>query len=229
LVNISIIIPTYNERENIAILVKDIRDQLVGYDYEIIIVDDNSPDGTGIIADKLAEKYRNIKVLHRPCKMGLASAIIDGLGKAEGDIISVLDADLQHPPSLLPKMIEGIKKGKDIVVASRYTLGGKIEGWSPQRRIVSKIAIALAHFLLPKTRKVKDPVSGYFSFKRSVITERIKPLGYKFLLEVLTEGKYDAVSEVPFTFKPRLRGKSKLGSKTVCDYIRQILHLSLKF
>jgi dolichol-phosphate mannosyltransferase len=227
LIDTSIIIPTYNERENIVTLVENIRKQLTGHNYEIIIVDDNSPDGTGIIADRLAKKYRNIKVLHRPHKMGLASAIVDGLSKAEGNMISVLDADLQHPPSLLPKMIRKLKEGADIVIASRYVAGGKMEGWNVWRKIVSRTAIALAHLLLPKTRKIKDPGSGYFSFRKSVVTGEMKPLGYKFLLELLTKGKYNLVSEIPFTFKPRVRGKSKLGLRVTWDYVKHILKLGL--
>ena len=130
----SIIIPTYNEKENIPELTRRIYESLSSIDFEVIFVDDNSPDNTAEVAEKLAEAYGNIKVLRRPVKLGLASAVLDGVKVAAGNIIAVMDADLQHPPEVLPLMFEKVRYGYDIVVASRYVDGGDIESWSVLRR-----------------------------------------------------------------------------------------------
>jgi len=202
----SILIPTYNERDNIQELTKRIWESLSSTDFEVIFIDDNSPDNTAEVAEKLAEVYGNIKVLRRPSKLGLASAVLDGVKVAAGNIIAVMDADLQHPPEVLPLMFEKAN-GYDIVVASRYVDGGDIEGWSIWRRVISWGAIKLAHLLLPKTRKVRDPMSGFFMFRKKVVDEaQLNPIGFKILLEILVKGKYSSVSEVPYTFKPRKKG-----------------------
>jgi len=215
---LSIVIPTYNERENLPELLNEIRRNLAGVDYEVVIVDDNSPDGTGQLAEELAKEHKNLRVVHRPAKMGLASAIADGLRVANGEFVAVMDADLQHPAELLPKMLNEASHGMDLVIASRYVKGGKIEGWSLWRRIVSKGAIWLAHAVLPKTRKVKDCISGYFTLRRSAVDGvKWQSVGYKAILEVLVKGDYDSVAEVPFTFKARAGGRSKLGLK---EYLR---------
>jgi dolichol-phosphate mannosyltransferase len=162
----------------------------------------------------------NVKVLERSCRMGLASAVVDGLRLAESNVIAVIDADLQHPPELLPRMLEKINEGHDIVVASRYIEGGSIEGWSPLRRIISKGAVKLAQLLLPSLRTLRDPVSGYFMFKREVFEgmKVLKPSGFKILLEVLARGKYSSVAEIPYTFRSRVKGKSKLILKEIIGY-----------
>lgn len=159
---LSIITPTYNEAENIREFIERVVVAMKEVSYELIVVDDNSPDGTADIAEQLSSKYGNIKVLKRPNKLGLASAVRDGFNKTKADIIAIMDADLQHPPELLPKMLDEIKSGCEIVVASRYVEGGSVEGWSVLRKIMSKGAIFLAHLLYPRTRAVRDPISGFF-------------------------------------------------------------------
>lgn len=222
----SILIPTYNEKENIPELTKRIWESLSSIDFEVIFIDDNSPDHTAEVAEKLAEVYGNIKVLRRPSKLGLASAVIDGLRIAKGNIIAVMDADLQHPPELLPIMFEKAKNGYDIVVASRYVDGGDIEEWTVWRRLVSWSAIKIAQLLLPKARNVKDPMSGFFLFKKEVINGiRLNPIGFKILLEILVRGKYNSVSEVPYTFKPRRKGNSKLCLEEIFNYILYVIRL----
>lgn len=219
----SLIIPTYNERKNLPTLIKKIHEILSNrYEYEIIIVDDNSPDQTWKLAEELAKQYP-IKVIRREGKLDLSSAVAEGFKHANGKILGVIDADLQHPPEILPALIEEIKNGKDIAVASRYAKGGKIEGWKLRRKIVSKGARLLAKILVPQARVVKDPLSGYFVLKREVIEGiELKPVGYKILLEVLTKGKYEEVAEIPMTFGTRNNGKSKL---TFREYIKFIKHL----
>jgi len=223
----SLIVPTYNERENLPILVKKIHETLSNYcDYEIIVVDDNSPDQTWKIAEELSKQYP-IKVIRRKGKLDLSSAVAEGFKHANGKILGVIDADLQHPPEILPTLIEEIKNGKDIAVASRYTKGGKIEGWGLTRKIVSKGARFLAKILVPQARVVKDPLSGYFVLKREVIEGiELKPVGYKILLEILAKGKYEEAAEIPMTFGTRNNGKSKLTLKEYINFIKHLYRLS---
>jgi len=206
---LSIVIPTYNERENIAELIEGIEGALRGVNFEIVIVDDNSPDGTAEVAESLNGRYGNIVILRRPTKLGLASAIVAGMKASKGEVVAVMDADLQHPPDLLPKILSEINAGRDVVVASRYAAGGRIKGWSLARRIVSKGAIQLARLLLPEVKRVKDPVSGYFMLKRELLEGlKFEAVGYKFLTELLVKKPKARVAEVPYTFKPR-RGASQ--------------------
>jgi dolichol-phosphate mannosyltransferase len=226
--NLSIIIPTYNEAENIPELIHRIEKSLKGVDFEIIIVDDNSPDRTADIAQKLGEEYLNIKVIKRKGKLGLASAVLEGMKFADGKFIAIMDADLQHPPELLPLMLEKAYKGYDLVIASRYIEGGSIERWSFSRRIVSIGAILFAHMLFPKIKTVKDPTSGFFMFKRDIIENiHLDPLGFKILLEILVKGSYHSVVEVPYVFRERRKGKSKLNLKEIMNYAVHLLKLRM--
>ncbi len=225
MVELSVEIPTYNEAENIPDIVEKL--ESLNLDLEIIIVDDNSPDGTGDVAEKLKEKYSNIKVLKRPGKLGLATAIHDGLALAEGQYIAVMDADMQHPPDSLPRLLTKAKEGNDVVIASRYVKEGRSEKFSIYRRIVSRGATFLAHAMLRETRNVKDPLSGFFVFRRDTMSpEKINSNGYKILLEVLVKGTGKKVAEIPYTFKPRTKGTSKLGIRENMNYLRLILMLS---
>ena len=135
---VSLIIPTYNERDNIQPLVEQVDSALAGYDYELVFIDDNSRDGTAEAIRTLAQKYP-ARVIVRTDKKGLASAVVDGIGFASGDVIGVMDADLQHPPDLIPSLVQAIKDGADLAIASRYVKGGSCEGWSTTRRIISAI------------------------------------------------------------------------------------------
>jgi len=164
---LSIVVPTYNEAQNIRELIERVESSLKGFNFEIIVVDDSSPDGTADIAEELGGKYGNVKVIRRPAKLGLASAVLEGMKLAKYDAMAVMDADLQHPPELLPKLLEKAVEGYDVVVASRYVEGGRTERWSTTRRMISRGAILLAHFLLPKTRAVRDAVSGFFCLEEA--------------------------------------------------------------
>ncbi len=188
---VSIIVPTYNESQNIVGILKSIRENLPkGIHTETIVVDDNSPDGTGKIVEdyissikKIAEN--TIDVIHRKAKNGLSSAILNGIQNAKGETIVVMDSDFSHPPQIIPKMIEALKQYQcDLVVASRYITGGNIQGWTTKRKIMSKIATVIAKKGLGV--KTKDPMSGFFAFKKNIIKElNFDALGYKFLLEIL--------------------------------------------
>lgn len=233
-VEVSVIVPTYNERDNIELLINRVEEALRDVRFELIVVDDNSPDGTAEVAAKVGERYGNIKVLKRPGRLGLASAVIDGAREAKGEVLAVLDADLQHPPELLPLMLRKVREGYDLVVASRFVEGGGVEGWSAWRRLISRVAGALAKLLLPRARAVKDVMSGYFMFKRRVLDGvELRPRGFKILLELVVKGGWTRVAEVPYVFKPRLRGRSKLNLGEAASYLRHLLslcgHRPLKF
>jgi len=226
---LSIIVPTYNEAENVRELIERVEASLKGLDFEVVVVDDSSPDGTAEVAEEFGKAYGNVRVVRRPKKMGVASAVLDGMKAAKHELIAVMDADLQHPPELLPKLLEKAMEGYDIVVASRYVEGGGIEEWGFWRRLISRGATLLAHTLLPKTRGVKDPMSGFFVFRRKVVEGvELNPIGYKLLLEVLVRGRYESVAEVPYVFKARRRGRSKLGLKEIFDYVIFLFKLRVK-
>ena len=220
---VSIIIPTYQEAENLPWIITALENSLAHVEHELIVVDDNSPDGTGKLAEELSQKYHNLKVIHRQGKQGVASAIAEGSKTASGQIIGTINADRQHPVELLPAMLQQIDD-HDVVIASRYLEKGRSYD-SPWRRLVSWGATTMAHLLLPRSRGISDPMSGFFLFKRSVIEGApilLKPTsttistGVKFLLELLVKGRYTSVTEVPYTFGRRQSGQSKFG---VRDYI----------
>jgi len=222
---ISLIVPTYNERENVLPLVKRISSALSGYSYEIVFMDDDSPDGTAQEAISLADSYP-VRAIVRQGKRGLAPAVVEGIRQASGQVIVVIDADLQHPPEVIPELVKKIEEGADIAVASRYIPGGGCQGWSRTRKIISRGAIFLAHLLLPATRQVSDPMSGFFAFRKSTVTgSRLKPTGYKILLEIIMMTKSRAVAEVPYTFNIRDRGESKLNAKQQIAYLKHLFSL----
>jgi dolichol-phosphate mannosyltransferase len=222
---ISIIVPTYNERDNIVPLIERLSQTFANRDYEILLVDDNSKDGTIDIAAKLAEKYP-VKVLVRLSERGLATAVLHGFKYAKGNIIGVMDADLQHPPEVNAALLKAIENGADMAVASRYVSGGGCPNWGLVRRVISKGALTLAHIFLPTTRKVKDPMSGFFMFKREGIDQiEFKPIGYKILLEMLVMGNFQNVVEVPFIFEDRSSGRSKMKARQQIDYLKHIFSL----
>jgi dolichol-phosphate mannosyltransferase len=219
------IIPTYNERDNIVPLVERLSRTFENRKYEILIVDDSSKDGTIDVAASLAEKYP-VKVLVRSTERGLATAVLHGLKYAQGEIIGVMDADLQHPPEINAALLKAVENGADMAVASRYIPGGGCPNWGLVRRIISKGALTLAHIFLPTARKVKDPMSGFFMFKREGIDQiEFKPIGYKILLEMLVMGNFRNVVEVPFIFEDRSSGRSKMKARQQIDYIKHIISL----
>ena len=221
---ISVVVPTFNEAENLPELVRRLDEAFGGRGYEVVVVDDESPDGTAAVAEELAKRYP-VRVVVRRGRRGLSSAVVEGAKAARGDVVVVMDADLQHPPELAPALA-AVAEGGCLAVASRYVRGGRVEGWPLARRLVSRGAVALARLLLPEARGVRDPVSGYFAYKRDCVAG-VRPTGlYKILLDVLVQCKPQCVKEVPYAFGKRTRGRSKLGTKHVVDYLRQVLALS---
>lgn len=215
------IVPTYNEKDNLQELSRRVFESCskAGLDAELVIVDDNSPDGTGAFAEELSKTLK-IKVVHRAGKLGLSSAVLEGFKAASGSILVVMDADLSHPPEKIPEMVSKIESGEgEIVVGSRYIRGGSVEDWPFRRRIISKGATMLARWLT----KVKDPMSGFFALKKSVIDGvDLNPVGYKIGLEILVKGKYSKVVEVPIHFANRKAGTSKLGGTEVLKYLDHV-------
>jgi dolichol-phosphate mannosyltransferase len=222
---ISLIIPTYNEKDNITPLIERIHRVLSGFDYEIILVDDDSQDGTIQAAEKLASRYP-IRVIVRRGAKGLATAVVHGLKFASGQIIGVMDADLQHPPEILPDLLKAIENGADMAIASRYVPGGGCPNWDLFRRVVSRGALMLSHLLLPATRQVKDPLTGFFMFRQApIVGKELKPVGYKISLEIMLMGDFHNIVEVPFIFQERSAGQSKLKAKTQIDYLHHLWSL----
>ncbi len=221
---LSLVIPTYNEGNNIARLLAELSKSFKENKIpaEIIIVDDNSPDGTGKLCERLSKKQKNVIVIQRPGKLGLSSAVIDGFHRAKGDVIGVMDADFSHPVEIIAKMFAEINNGADLVIGSRYISGGDIKGWPLARKITSWGATTLAS---PFTR-LKDPVSGLFMFRSSVIDNvELSPIGYKIGLEVIVKGKYRKAVEIPYVFVNRKIGKTKLNVKEYVNYLKQLAGL----
>lgn len=223
-VDVSVIIPTYEEKDNIGILFDRISKCLNNIKYEIVVIDDNSPDGTAQIVESLSNNYP-VKLIVRKKDKGLASAVVEGFRHSEGNIFIVMDADLQHPPEKMKTLIEEIYKGSDIVIASRYD--GEFGEFSIFRTIVSKGANFIAKILFPKLSCIDDIQSGFFALKGDVVDGvGLNPVGYKILLEILILGKYKDVKEIGYKFGKRENGKSKLGIGTIIYYIYHLLYLS---
>lgn len=230
---VSIVIPTYNERENIAQLIGKVERTLAKsrLEGEIIVVDDNSPDGTGDAAERLAKASSSIRVIHRSGRLGLGTAYSAGIRAAKGSVIITMDADLSHPPSAIPALLGAIGAGADIALGSRYVKGGKIANWGPYRRLVSKGANTLAKLVLGI--RPNDLTTGYRAYRREALERlglgEVKSTGYSFLMEILcrAERKGLKISEVPITFVDRKGGRSKLGPREQVKFAASVARLAL--
>ena len=223
---LTVISPTLNEAENVPHLVEQLERSLGDIDYEILIVDDDSADQTWSIAQKISATNPRVRVLRRMQNRGLGMAVIDGFSNASGDALACIDADLQHDPSILPRMLEELLSGTDVVVGSRYVAGGSAGKWDRLRRLQSWFATKTAQFLLGI--KLKDPMSGYFLVWRkdfSEVKDQLNGRGFKILLEILTRLHASRVKEIPYTFRPRTSGESKLTGKIVFLYAQQLWRL----
>jgi dolichol-phosphate mannosyltransferase len=224
---LSVISPTFNEAENVPRLVSEISKSMDGIEYEILIVDDNSPDLTWSVAEELSLENPRVRVLRRKQNPGLGAAVIDGFNAATGDVVACIDADLQHDPSILPRMVEELASGSDVVVGSRYVDGGGTGNWNLLRRLESLFATKLAQLFLGI--QLKDPMSGYFVMRRedfSAIQKELNAKGFKILLEIIAKLQPGRVREVPYTFRTRTAGKSKLSGEVVFQYLEQLGRLS---
>ncbi len=227
--DVSVIVPTYNEAENVPILVGRLQKVLSDYEFEVIVVDDDSPDETWKVAERIAESHHNVRLLHRIDKRGLSSAVFDGMTLAEGQVYVVMDADLQHDEQIIPGLVNPILNGEaSITVGSREVENGSYGDFSPSRRLVSWSGSVLARRLLKVN--ASDPMSGFFavsSDRFSDVKRRINPRGFKILLEFLARRPRPDVVEVGYEFRSRLHGTTKLTSSIVIAYLLTIVELTI--
>ena len=207
----SLVLPTYNEAENIQNIIKilsNLLDKVAPNNYELIVVDDDSPDHTWQVALQLTSNYPHLRVMRRIREKGLSTAVIRGWQAAKGEILGVIDADLQHPPEVLLKLLQDMKSGADLAVASRHVEGGGVSEWSVARRFLSRGAQMLGLMLLPEViGRLSDPMSGYFMVRRkSIIDKALNPVGYKILIEVKAIGKINWLYERGYVFRERQIG-----------------------
>lgn len=223
---LSIVVPTYNEAENIQQLLSEINASLQEeWAYEVIVVDDGSPDGTAGVVRRAAATDPSLRLVERPQKLGLGSAVAAGFACAKGDYWLMMDADLSHRPQDLPRMFAALADA-DIVVGSRYVAGGGTVGWPWRRRFMSRVSGLVARLLVGVP--ARDATSGFAAFRREVVEPLMPTLrlaGFKLLLELLAAAPHARVTEVPITFVERQRGRSKLGYGEALTYIRLCWHL----
>lgn len=221
---ISLVIPTLNESGSVPGLFGGLAQAVQrlgpGIEFQAVVVDDGSSDGTPDVVRAQNVSFPT-KVIVRN-ERGLATAVLRGFAESDGDVLGVIDADLSHPTELIPELIDQAAK-HELVVASRNVAGGAVEEWPWYRRFMSWFATKLTW---PLGIRIKDPMSGYFFLHRKVLDgAACSPLGYKILLEVLVKGKYASVVEVPYVFRNRGIGKSKMGSRETVNYLRHLLKL----
>jgi dolichol-phosphate mannosyltransferase len=219
--DLTVIVPTFNEEANIAAIVEAVNGIFLqsGIRGEVLVVDDDSKDRTIGIVQGIAGESENVRLIVREKDHGLSQSVVEGFGAAHSDVLLVLDADFSHPPELIPRFYEAIRGGAEIAIGSRYMKGGGIEGWPLARRLISLGATAFGRILFPE---ITDPVSGFFALRHEVVAGApLAPRGYKILMEVLGKGRWDSFVEIPFVFKDREEGESKLRPGTILDYLRQ--------
>jgi len=226
---LSVISPTYNESENVGLLIARLETVLEGADYEILISDGDSPDRTWARVEEIGRRNPRVRVLRRTSKPGLGPSVVDGFSAATGEALVCIDADLQHDAGVLPRMLEELRNGSILVVATRYMPGGGTTNWGPIRRLGCWGCTKLAQWLLGV--KLRDPMSGYFMMRRAdflKVRSRLNVQGFKILLEIAAHLQPGRISEVPYTFGPRVHGQSKLSKKIVFAYLAQLWRLSFR-
>lgn len=225
----SLVIPTYNERGNIAQMIEELcgilERELPGR-YELIVVDDDSPDRTWELAEELGKNLPQVRVVCRQAERGLSAAVVAGWKIARGELWGVIDADLQHPPAIIAPLLAAMQAGADLAVATRHLPGGGVSDWKWSRRVLSRGAQALAGAFVSQARLVTDPMSGFFVVRAAALDlTRIKPLGYKILLDVLATGGFAGIREVPYVFRERASGGSKVTLRQYREFLVQIAGL----
>ena len=230
--DLSLILPTFNEAQNINDTLRAVCETLRSVEalrFEVIVVDDNSPDGTARLALNAALDLPEVRVICRTTENGLATAVIRGWQAARGDILAVMDADLQHPPAVLTQLLKAIRAGYDLALGSRHVEEGGVSDWNLARRVISRSAQLIGLVILPEVvGRVTDPMSGYFMLRRHVIAgRRLNPIGYKILIEVLARGAVVPVSEVGYVFRERREGHSKVSTTIYVQYLQHLLRLRI--
>ncbi|MEN9231784.1 MAG: glycosyltransferase family 2 protein [Thermostichus sp. DG02_5_bins_236] len=231
-IQFSLVIPTYNEASSISCLIRQLSTHLdthLSGAYELIVVDDNSPDYTAKLARELQKEVPQLKVICRHQERGLATAVLRGWQVAQGEILGVIDGDLQHPPEIILKLWQQIQAGADLAVGSRYVESGGVSYWNLSRRIVSRGAQLIGLVILPGVlSRVSDPLSGLFLVRRKAIAGiPLNPRGYKLLIEVLARGNMGTLAEVGYVFQERQNGQSKIQLQTCVQYLQHLIHLRL--
>ncbi len=220
---VSLIIPTYNEAKNIPLLIEEIFSVIDTHkiDLEIIVVDDNSPDGTAMVVKQISARYP-VRLISRAGKLGLGSAVREGFAASLREIIGVMDADLSHNPIILNQLINSLSD-YDIAIGSRFEKESHVEQWAWWRKALSLTGVYFAK----KLTGVHDPLSGYFFLRRSVIEKAsLNTTGYKILLEILVKGTYQRVAEIPFNFRMRKYSTSKLNYREYFLFMTQLMEYS---
>jgi dolichol-phosphate mannosyltransferase len=223
--DLTVIVPTYHEVDNLSELTRRIFLALskIGIETELLIVDDNSQDGTDRLCKQLESQYP-IRLITRTAERGLATAVFRGIQESKSKYVLVMDADLSHPPEDIPRIVECLKGGADFVVGSRYVRGGSTDAqWGLFRWLNSKVATILARGLT----NLKDPMAGFFGFPRRILdgAPQLVPVGYKIGLEILVKAKCEKVEEIPISFAERIKGESKLTLKQQLLYLQHLRRL----
>ncbi|MBO4374448.1 MAG: polyprenol monophosphomannose synthase [Lachnospiraceae bacterium] len=222
---LSIVVPTYNESGNVEVLSEKIGEALKGVTYDIYFIDD-STDDTPKVLEELTKKDDHVHFLHRENEKGLATAVIKGFEIADGDFLACMDADLQHPPEILRPMYAALCSGADICVPSRLIKGGSDGGLNFYRKFVSGTARWMGKILLPCLKRISDPTSGLFMFRKEMLQGAdLQPVGWKIMIEVLAMTDYSLVVEIPYSFQDRASGESKLSKDATMQYIYQLFGL----
>ncbi len=218
--------PTYNERDRLIELTTALFEAAAAakLELELVIVDDNSPDGTGEVADTLAKTHR-VQVVHRSGKLGLGTAVVAGFNVASADTVGVMDADFSHPPALVPKMMAVWRAtDADVLVASRYIPGGSTPNWPFKRKLLSRVGCLMARGLSP----IRDAASGFFLIRRDIAQGvTIKAGGFKICIELIVRGRPGRLVEVPYQFDDRELGESKMSMREAAGYLVQLKDLYL--
>ena len=225
---LALVIPALREADNLPGLLGHIRSVLdpVGFPYEIVIVDDDSQDGTEEAVTAISKQDPRVRLLIRKGERGLSGAVIYGWQRTDAAILGVMDADLQHPPEVLPKLLAAMREGNDLAIGSRYTEGGELGSWNYFRKLISSTATRVTWPLQRPSIHAKDPMSGLFMVRRACIEQvAFQRVGFKLLLDVLVRGRIRSVKEVPFSFGLREKGTSKADFKVAVDYARLLVSL----
>jgi len=218
---LAVVIPTLNEAGNITVILDRVRSALdpMNIPYEIVVVDDDSSDATGAIVSGISAADRRVRLVVRKGERGVAGATLLGWQNSKAAILGVIDADLQHPPELLSKLVTAVLEGRDVAIGSRYASGGSLGEWHPARKLLSVLALSAAQPVQKKQIRAKDPTSGYFVLRRQCIEGlQFQKTGFKLLLDILVRGRVRSIAEIPYGFNPRTKGESKATIKVACHY-----------
>ena len=226
---LSVVVPTFKESENIGLFLEalcDSLDPVLPGAYEIVVMDDDSPDGTLDVAAAVAASRPQVRLVKRLNKRELSTAVIRGWQLSRGQVLSTINADFQHPPALIAWLWQSIQTN-DLVVASRYCKGGGVGNWSIYRRILSRGASLIGQIILPQVyNRTTDPLSGCYMFRRqAIVNVELNPLGYKSLIEILVRGRVRTIAEFPYQMRERERGASKATGARSLDYVKQLIRL----